>query len=211
MALSAGNSALWSDINTIYNNLRSAQSKHGLSQTAKPYSAAGGTINLTNITNLNNAINALASEKHLRAIRTGVTNPARGDAIRANIVSTMATQARRAADTCHNDSFNSFTRNTFNDWFDGCFCENYSKRELKENIHSFTQSALDLINKTNIVDFNYKDDINKNYKVGFIADDTDSILSTSQHDRMDMYNCIGVLLKAVQELDNKVNQILIKE
>ena len=31
----------------------------------------------------------------------------------------------------------------------------------------------------------------------FIADDTDSILSTSQHDRMDMYNCIGILLKAV--------------
>lgn len=85
----------------------------------------------------------------------------------------------------------------------------YSKREYKTNIKDFNRSAIDDINKINIVEFNYKPEygdptINR---VGFIADDTDEIFSTRYHDRMDYMNCIGMLLKSVQELSSKVNKL----
>jgi len=82
-----------------------------------------------------------------------------------------------------------------------------SKRELKENIKPFEQSALDIINKTDIVEFNYKDDLDKEYKVGFIADDTDSILSGVNKDHMDSGNSIGLLIKAMQELSNENKEL----
>lgn len=76
-----------------------------------------------------------------------------------------------------------------------------SARAKKKNIVETTHHAIDEINKIKIVDFNFKTDINnENPKVGFIADDTDAIFSTKNHDSMDIYNCVGMLLKAVQEL-----------
>lgn len=76
-----------------------------------------------------------------------------------------------------------------------------SARDKKKNIVETTHHAIDEINKIKIVDFNFKTDTNnENPKVGFIADDTDAIFSTKNHDSMDIYNCIGMLLKAVQEL-----------
>ena len=81
---------------------------------------------------------------------------------------------------------------------------NASKRELKENIKNFTQSALEIIKNTQICSFNMKADPEKDYRVGFIADDTNPILSGKNQDVMDLQNCIGVLLKAVQELNEKI-------
>lgn len=94
-----------------------------------------------------------------------------------------------------------------------CQWQESSALEFKENIHSFNLSGIDLINTIKIVDFNYKNDNEKNYKVGFIADNTNEIFSTKNHNVMDMYNCIGVLLKAVQELsnDNKLLKFKIEE
>jgi len=66
---------------------------------------------------------------------------------------------------------------------------------------------LDIINKTDIVEFNYKDDLDKEYKVGFIADDTDSILSGVNKDHMDSGNSIGLLIKAMQELSNENKEL----
>ena len=80
----------------------------------------------------------------------------------------------------------------------------YSKRELKENIKEFTDSATDLINTVDIVSYNYKSDADKNYKIGFIADDTHEYFATKEHNIMDQSNCIGILLKAVQELSAEV-------
>lgn len=93
--------------------------------------------------------------------------------------------------------------------YDGCtdYANRRSKLIFKENIHIFNQNALDIIKETKIVDFNYKDDPEKNYKVGFIADNTNEILSTKNHDQMDMYNCIGILIKAVQEIDKELINI----
>jgi hypothetical protein len=80
-----------------------------------------------------------------------------------------------------------------------------SSRKLKENIKYYKDSALDVINSTEVVSFNYKNDEQKAYKVGFIAEDTDPILSTKEKDKIDINNCIGMLIKSIQELSNKVS------
>lgn len=78
-----------------------------------------------------------------------------------------------------------------------------SRRSLKENIKDYQDDALALINTVDVVSFNYKADKEKNFRVGFIADDTDEVLAGKNHDSMNLGNCIGVLLKAVQELAQK--------
>ena len=83
----------------------------------------------------------------------------------------------------------------------------YSLRSLKENITPFRKSAVKLINDVKIVNYNYIADTEKNHKVGFIADDTDELLSTKNHNIMDQSNCIGILLKAVQELSGEVKKL----
>lgn len=83
----------------------------------------------------------------------------------------------------------------------------YSKRELKENISKFTYSAVDLINDVEIVNYTYKSDTEHNHKVGFIADDTNELFATKNHDMMDQSNCIGILLKAVQELSQEIKTL----
>lgn len=82
-----------------------------------------------------------------------------------------------------------------------------SLRSSKTDITPTKHNAVEEINKIQIVDFFYKDDIYKSTpKIGFIADDTDIIFSTPAKNSMDVYNCIGMLMKAVQELsaENKL-------
>ena len=81
-----------------------------------------------------------------------------------------------------------------------------SSRELKTNINPFTKSALDIIRDVTVVSFNYKTDI-INKHVGFIAEDTPEELSTRHKNVMDSNNTIGVLLKAVQELEARIKQL----
>lgn len=83
----------------------------------------------------------------------------------------------------------------------------YSLRSLKENITPFKKSATKLINDIKIVNYNYIADPEKNHKVGFIADDTDELFATKNHNIMDQSNCIGLLLKAVQELSAEVKKL----
>ena len=75
-----------------------------------------------------------------------------------------------------------------------------SSRKVKENIHPTVVSALDLIDKVAVVDFNYITDEEKKPHIGFIAEDTDPLLSTPHQKGMDYTNCIGTLIKAVQEI-----------
>jgi hypothetical protein len=81
-----------------------------------------------------------------------------------------------------------------------------SSRSLKTNISPFTKSALDIIRDVTVVSFNYKTDI-INKHVGFIAEDTPEELSTRNKNVMDSNNTIGVLLKAVQELEARIKQL----
>lgn len=82
-----------------------------------------------------------------------------------------------------------------------------SSRTVKENIRLTTVSGEDLINSVNVVDFNYIDDETHAPKVGFIAEDTNPLFSTQEQKSMDSANCIGILMKAVQELSTKVKNL----
>lgn len=84
----------------------------------------------------------------------------------------------------------------------------FSSRAKKKNIVHSERDAVKAINDIEIVDFFYKSDKNeKNQKVGFIAEDTDSIFSTNNKDCMDHSNCIGMLLKAIQELSAEIEEL----
>ena len=82
-----------------------------------------------------------------------------------------------------------------------------SKRSLKENIKEWNGDALSLLNEVDIVEYNYISDPEKTYHIGFIADDTDERIAGKAHDRMDTTNCIGVLIKAIQELSDKIARL----
>ena len=82
-----------------------------------------------------------------------------------------------------------------------------SKRAFKTNVSDFDKSALDIINATKIVNYTYKSDKKRNNHIGFIADDTPSELSGKDKDAMVYGDCIGVLLKAIQELSKKIEDL----
>lgn len=82
-----------------------------------------------------------------------------------------------------------------------------SSRTVKENIAPTSISGEELINSVNVVDFNYISDEKHYPKVGFIAEDTDPLLSTPEQKTMDQSNCIGVMMKAIQELSAKVRTL----
>ena len=83
-----------------------------------------------------------------------------------------------------------------------------STREVKKNIEPFTKSALDIINDTDIVSFEFEEtELQGETHIGFIAEDTREELATSAHDQMVVPSTLGILLKALQELDEKL-QIL---
>ena len=83
-----------------------------------------------------------------------------------------------------------------------------STREVKKNISPFTKSGLELVKQTEIVSFKYQQETNYNFKkIGFIAEDTPIEMSSSNHDEMVIPSTIGVAIKAIQELDEKIKQL----
>ncbi len=78
-----------------------------------------------------------------------------------------------------------------------------SSKDFKTNIDIFNKNALDLITNINIVSYNYKNDLNTKH-IGFIAEDTPKELTTEKQNVMDLGSCVGVLIKAVQELQNEI-------
>ena len=82
-----------------------------------------------------------------------------------------------------------------------------SLRSLKENIEPTKVKATDLINAQEIVDFNYKADEDKVRKVGLIADDSDPLFLDKKGETVDLYNTCGILMKAVQELSKRVEEL----
>jgi len=80
-----------------------------------------------------------------------------------------------------------------------------STREIKKNIEPFTKSALDIINSTDIVSFEFEiTDLEGETHIGFIAEDTAEELATSTHDQMVVPSSLSILMKAIQELDKKL-------
>ena len=198
MALSAGSTAVWSDIESLYNTLRGIQSAHGYSQTGSP-AAAGYSMSPSHISTLYNAAANVHGESHLSSKGwTNASMPSSGSLISAGVINTIASNINNMNGVCHyNPCFS----------FEEYYCTWYSAKNKKENIHPYTDNATNLIKNIKIVDFNYKDDKEKNYKIGFIADDTHEIFSSKNHNIMDGYNCIGMLLKSVQELDARIKEL----
>jgi predicted component of type VI protein secretion system len=85
-----------------------------------------------------------------------------------------------------------------------------SSKTVKKNIKPFKKSALGIIKKVDIVSFRYKRDEDPIPQIGFIAENTDPLLSGEDRKSMRINSAIGLLLKAVQELDGKI-EILEKE
>lgn len=81
-----------------------------------------------------------------------------------------------------------------------------SSRILKTDVQPYTESALDILKRTNIVSFYYKTDL-ENKRIGFIAEDTPEELSTKDKNVMDANSTIGLLIKAVQELEARIKQL----
>jgi hypothetical protein len=81
-----------------------------------------------------------------------------------------------------------------------------SLRAAKTNIKTYEGDALDLISRTTIVSFAYKNDPDTIH-YGFIADDTPVEMSTVEQNRMDTNSTIGILIKAVQELEARVKKL----
>ena len=82
-----------------------------------------------------------------------------------------------------------------------------SAREEKEDIEDTHIDGLDVINKTKIVDYHYINDPEKQDRIGFIADDSDAILLNKGGNKVDLYNAIGVIMKSIQQLNNKIETL----
>jgi hypothetical protein len=82
-----------------------------------------------------------------------------------------------------------------------------SSRTLKTNIRPAAVSALDLVKSVEVVEYTYKADEEQRPRIGFIAEDTDKLLSGPDQKQMDLPNIVGVLLKAVQELTAEVEAL----
>ena len=78
-----------------------------------------------------------------------------------------------------------------------------SSRKVKEGVETWDKSALDILAQVDIKSFYYKADRKRKERfqhIGFIAEDTPVELATPKRNSMDVGSCIGVLIKAVQEL-----------
>jgi len=105
----------------------------------------------------------------------------------------------------------SFVSTTGNTTVDGEITANAfnlaSARIFKENIVPFTKNGIDMVNSIDVMAFNYKVDPHKLQRIGFIADDTDQSFSGPDNDYFDVGNTVGVLLKAVQEMSEKIIEL----
>lgn len=82
-----------------------------------------------------------------------------------------------------------------------------SLRVLKENIIPYEEDALNKIANLNIVSYNYKNDKNKELKVGIIADDTPEIFTGKEHSNLDISNTLGLVLKSLQTLSYRMDRM----
>lgn len=81
-----------------------------------------------------------------------------------------------------------------------------STRKIKKDIAPFSESATSIINGVDVVQYKLKK--GPDYKkIGFIAEDTHEYLATPEHNVMDQGSTIGLLIKAVQELSAKVEEL----
>lgn len=92
MALSQGNNALWSDIQSLYTTLSSVRTSHGLSAVSAPSTGGQGkTIYASTIHTLNNSVINARGETHLASSRnyTALSNPSAGTLLSADWITKL--------------------------------------------------------------------------------------------------------------------------
>ncbi|WP_319758421.1 tail fiber domain-containing protein [uncultured Sphaerochaeta sp.] len=82
-----------------------------------------------------------------------------------------------------------------------------SLRNLKKDISKYKGSALDVLNQVEVVNYRYKSENDEYLHTGLIADDSPECLTGKNHDVMSLSDTTGMLIKAVQELDEKIHKL----
>ena len=126
-----------------------------------------------------------------------------------NITAANLKAALSVADSSHNhdSTYLKLTGGTVSGSITASGFYQSSSRSLKENIQPFTESALDIVNGLGVVTFNYKNSHNDHTHVGIIAEDTPALISGKNRDGFDIATTVGILLKAVQELSDRVKKL----
>jgi len=86
---------------------------------------------------------------------------------------------------------------------------NASSRKNKHDVAAFKGNALEILMRTLVVSFVYNKDIEPSglTRYGFIAEDAPAELATERHDIMDEGSCIGIIIKAMQELYAELQEL----
>lgn len=86
-----------------------------------------------------------------------------------------------------------------------------SLERIKKNISKFTKNATDIINNSDIYEYNLKSDKDEDKKmIGFIIGEgyrTPDEVVSKEGQAVELYSAIGILWKAVQELSARVEQL----
>lgn len=86
-----------------------------------------------------------------------------------------------------------------------------SLESIKKNISKFTRNAIDIINSSDVYEYNLKSDEDTDKKlIGFIIGDgyrTPEEVISKDGQSVELYSTIGILCKAVQELSTRVKQL----
>jgi hypothetical protein len=87
----------------------------------------------------------------------------------------------------------------------GTYFFNSSSRSTKKDIEIFTKDATEIIKSTEIVTWDLESGEHTQIEhIGFIAEDTPEELSTPDHNVMDTSNTLAVILKSIQEIDDRI-------
>ena len=205
-----------SDTTTVYSRISAIESVNGTQTTAiarldghTPSGIAGTVTNNVMLRNGTNSAWGKIEDKHLNSTITNVspsTLTGENDVSRtlgANefpvaFWNANANKLRRDNDLVFNTNDNSLSATTV---------FSRSSRKVKKDITLYDGSAFDTLDKIEVVSFHYIEDETQADKVGFIAEDAPTLVAGINNDKMDLGNCIGLLIKAVQELKQENEEL----
>lgn len=89
-----------------------------------------------------------------------------------------------------------------------CCIATISSLDRKKNVIKYNDSALDLLRKTDIYSYNYKNENDNCLKhVGIIADYSDELLAGKNHNEFRTSDALGIVIKAIKELDELISPL----
>lgn len=117
MALSTGNTAIWSDIQSLYTRLNTERTRFGFSKVTVPGNP--GTMVPKNISDLNTKVNEMSSNGYLTSVAiTNVTVPSSGTLIKANPYTQISDTITKISGVCPFCSWGDFSCNGYCSWGD---------------------------------------------------------------------------------------------